>query len=468
MTAAFALALLLVLAGAGLFVYLRLRADLDEGVSANLSTRADAIQRATRGPGVPPSGAGGGQPEESFAQVLDSGGRVLDATGGVHAPPLSAAELRSAMRGPVLFERRVEGIEGTTRILARPLAGRSAASVVVVGQSLDDRNVALSGVVTSFVVGGAIAVVLASILGYALATAGVRPVEAMRRRAEHVSLTSDDERLPLPAAHDEIHRLGETLNDMLDRLRRSFDRERRFVADASHELRTPVAVIKTELEAALRTGDYGPQVRAALVAAVEECDHLAQLAEDLLVIARAGDGRLPVRSEELAVRPVLEGVREQFVDRAGQLGRAIRVDAPADLGVRADPLRLRQALGNLVDNALRHGGGEVALRARGAAGGVELEVSDEGPGFGSDISERAFERFTRGDRARTRGGTGLGMAIVRAVAEAHGGSATIAPGDRAAVRIWLPGTVPQGGAELAAPVDVAVGGGRSRSQDGLS
>ena len=121
----------------------------------------------------------------------------------------------------------------------------------------------------------------------------------MRRRAREVSLTRAGERLPLPAARDEIRRLGETLNEMLDRLQRSFERERRFVADAGHELRTPVAVVKTELEGALRTGDYGPEVREALVAAVEECDRLAQLAEDLLVVARAAEGELPVRPEEL-------------------------------------------------------------------------------------------------------------------------------------------------------------------------
>src|SRR5439155_14979406 len=172
------------------------------------------------------------------------------------------------------------------------------------------------------------------------------------------------EQLPLPRAQDEIRRLGETLNEMLDRLRRSFERERRFVADASHELRTPVAVIKTELEGALRSGDFGPEVRESLVAAVEECDHLAQLAEDLLVIARASEGELPVQREELQIRPLLEGVRERFVDRAEQQGRRIRIDADDDRRLSADPLRLRQALGNLVDNALRHGDGQVVLASR--------------------------------------------------------------------------------------------------------
>jgi signal transduction histidine kinase len=261
----------------------------------------------------------------------------------------------------------------------------------------------------------------------------------MRRRASEVSLERHGERLPLPAARDEIRRLGETLNAMLDRLRDSYERERRFVADASHELRTPVAVIKTELEGALRAGGHDPPVREALAAAVEECDHLAQLAEDLLVLARSGEGRLPVRPSELAARGLLESVRERFADRAHARGRAIRVEAADGLHLEADELRLRQALGNLVDNALRHGEGDVVLRSRAVDGTAVLEVTDSGPGFPLELGERAFERFARGDPARTRGGTGLGLAIVRAIAEAHGGSATIAAmGPGATVAISLP------------------------------
>jgi two-component system, OmpR family, sensor kinase len=230
---------------------------------------------------------------------------------------------------------------------------------------------------------------------------------------------------------------------MLDRLRRSFDRERRFVADASHELRTPVAVIRAELDAALRAGGHDEQVREALVAALEECDHLAQLAEDLLVVARAAEGELPMRRETIEVRPLLEGVRARFGDRAREHGRELRVEGGDGLRIEADDLRLRQALGNLVDNALRHGAGDVVLRARRSEvdGGVELEVADHGPGFDADLADRAFERFARGDAARTRGGTGLGLAIVRAIAEAHGGGARIVTeGPRGAtVRLWLPG-----------------------------
>jgi signal transduction histidine kinase len=441
LTATFALAMVLVLAAAGLFVYLSLRADLDEGIDAGLDSRLAVVAASGE-----TSGAAGDDAEEGFAQLLSADGRVLDAAGGARGPAVTRDELRRAAAGEeVRVDRRVPGIEGTARLLAGPadgVSGQPAGAVVVaVGQTLEERDETLAGLIASFAIGGPVAVLLASGLGYLLATAGLRPVEAMRRRAREVSLSDGGgELLPLPAARDEIRRLGETLNEMLDRLRRSFERERRFVADASHELRTPVAVIKAELEAALRAGDHDSQVRAALVAALEECDHLAQLAEDLLVVARAAEGELPVRREPVAIRPLLEGVRERFDDRARERGREIRVDGAGDLSVEADEFRLRQALGNLVDNALRYGEGEIVLSSRRPpdAAALELDVSDQGPGFEPALAERAFERFARGDEARTRGGTGLGLAIVRAIAEAHGGGAEIVAGDGAVVRIRLP------------------------------
>jgi signal transduction histidine kinase len=172
---------------------------------------------------------------------------------------------------------------------------------------------------------------------------------------------------------------------------------------------------------------------------VAECYHLAQLAEDLLVLARSGDGRLPVRPSELAAGELLEGVRTRFADRARARARGISVENADGLCLVADELRLRQALGNLVDNALRYGDGDVVLRSRAVDDAAELEVADSGRGFPPELQERAFERFTRGDSARTRGGTGLGLAIVRAIAEAHGGTASIVPdAPGATVRISLP------------------------------
>ena len=439
LTAAFALAMVVVLVAAGLFVDLRLQADLDENVDSGLETRSEAVA----GSGEASAGATGDE-EEGFAQLLGAGGDVLDATDGASAAVLTGAELARVAAGEeVHTERDVAGIEGTARLLAVPATGETAAAVVV-GQSLDDRDETLSALVAAFAIGGPIAVVLASLLGYVMAAAGLRPVEAMRSRAAGVSLERD-ERLPLPAARDEIRRLAETLNEMLDRLRRSYEREASFVADASHELRTPVAVIKTEIEAALRARP-APDVREALVAAIEECDHLAQLAEDLLVVARTAEGGVPVHPGTLEAPALLEGVRERFGDRAAERARTIVVEADAGLLLHADESRLRQALGNLVDNALRYGDGTIVLRGTGERSEVVLEVADAGSGFPPEIAGRAFERFARGDVARTRGGTGLGLAIVRAIAEAHGGRAEIvsdAPG--ATVRIVLPAAIAASG-----------------------
>jgi signal transduction histidine kinase len=432
--------MVLVLAAAALFVYLRLRADLDDAVDAGLRSRSDDTAALIRGSGAGlPEEAESrlGEAEESFTQLLTPAGRLLAASAAAQRPALTPAEAAGISPGGALLERRVAGVEGPARLLARRVPARGRPLVLVVGASLDDRDEALGGVLASFALGGAVAVLLASGVGYLLAAAGLAPVEAMRRRASRISLGRGEERLPLPGARDEIRRLGETLNDMLARLEASLERERRFVADASHELRTPLAVLKAELDAALRAGGHDTDVSESLVAAAREVDQLVQLAEDLLLIARAAGGRLPVRPEAVEVRGLLEQARERFADRARELGRAVAVDAPGELRAELDPLRIRQALGNLVENALRHGAGGIVLAARERAGAVEIDVRDEGPGFSADLAPRAFERFARGGGAtRAGGGAGLGLAIVSAIAEAHGGAAAIV--EPATVRLRLP------------------------------
>ncbi|MBA3742520.1 ATP-binding protein [Sporichthya sp.] len=437
---AFGAAMLLVLGAAAAFVYLRLRLDLDDRVDASLRSRVAAAADTGRTPTL--AGVALEDPEESFAQLISPAGQVLATVGTLRGPALTGAQTVAAGTRPLWAEADLPGVDGRVRLLARsPTSGlrsEPSAVVVVVGQSLRDRDEALAGVVTSFALGGSVALVLASGIGYLLATAGLAPVEAMRRRAREVSLLEGDEGLPLPAARDEIRRLGETLNEMLARLRGAYERESRFVADASHELRTPIAIIKTELEGALQAGDCPEVVRVALGAAVEECDRLAQLAEDLLVVARAADGQLPVRAEYLGADRLLAGLRDRFADRAERDGRVIRTEAEDGLLVWADPLRMRQVLGNLVDNALRHGDGEITVVARQVSGGVEIDVADCGPGFPAEFVPRAFERFARGDRARSSDGVGLGLAIVAAVASAHGGAASLVEGPRTVVRIRIP------------------------------
>ena len=438
LTAAFAAATLVMLIGAFLFIYLRLQADLDDRVRALLQARTHVVTQQVRGDRL--VGVALEDREESFAQLLDRRGRMLDHAGAGDRPAMARRDLRRAATSNRLVEGRVVGVDGRARMLVVRFGPPGAVRYLLVGESLRDRNDALTNVVTSFVVGGPLTVVLASLLGYALARAALAPVERMRRRAAAISELPADGRLPLPLPQDEIHRLGSTLNDMLDRLHESFERESRFVADASHELRTPIAVIKTELEGALLAQPTGADSHDALVAAVDECDRLAQLADDLLVLARTRDGRLPLRREITNIAELLAAVRDRFADRANQHLRVLVVDADPRLRWSVDPERLRQALSNLVDNALRHGQGTITLRARSTDTMLSLAVVDEGGGFPADIGPHAFQRFARGDRSRSSDGAGLGLAIVAALTTAHDGTAAIVAGDgtQTVVNISLP------------------------------
>jgi signal transduction histidine kinase len=284
-------------------------------------------------------------------------------------------------------------------------------------------------------------VLLASFAGYGLAAAALRPVEAMRRRAAVVSATEPG-MLPVPPARDEISRLAVTLNEMLSRLQAALEHERRFVADASHELRTPVALLRTELELALRRPRAPEELQLALRSALVEAERLSQLADDLLLLARTEDGSLPVRSERTDVAAVFDTVSRRFATRARESGRALRTE-PTTAVVSADPNRLEQALDNLVENALSYGAGEVTIFAEQREHSLDLHVADRGPGFNSAFLDRAFDRFSRADDARGEGGSGLGLSIVQLIAEAHGGRATASnrPGGGADVWLSLPAGV---------------------------
>ncbi|HET7509967.1 MAG TPA: histidine kinase dimerization/phospho-acceptor domain-containing protein, partial [Solirubrobacterales bacterium] len=246
------------------------------------------------------------------------------------------------------------------------------------------RSESLQDLLELLLLSGPVALVLASLAAYWVAAAALRPVEAMRARAATISAAEPGERLPVPPSHDEVARLGTTLNAMLERLGEALEHERAFVADASHELRTPLAILRTELDLALAEGRSPEQLRAALASAAEETDRLTQLAEDLLTIAQTERGELPLRLERIELREILEGVRRRFSRRAEEEGREIELDGPA-LEIRADRLRIDQAVGSVVDNALRYGAGEVSISlAASADETVEIRVRDHGPGFPPD------------------------------------------------------------------------------------
>jgi two-component system OmpR family sensor kinase len=445
----------LVLGATGVFVYLRFSAELDATINSGLRSRASDVAALVR---EADSGLGEGPhrlvaPTESFAEVLDANGHVSDSSLAVGSSDLlSSAELRRALRAPILLNRgSLPGLQDHSRLLAVPVDAKGQSGrVVVVGTSTAARNDSLGDLLQLLLVGGPVALALASLAAYGVAAAALHPVEAMRSRAAEVSAAEPDQRLPVPPTRDEVARLGTTLNEMLERLGEAFEHERAFVADASHELRTPLAILRTELELALAAGRTPGELRAALASAAEETDRLTQLTEDLLTIAQTERGVLPLRLARTDLAEALAGVKRRFSRRAEDAGRSIEA-GPAALEIEADRLRLDQAVGSMVDNALRYGAGPIEVRASAAGGRIEIHVLDRGAGFPEEFLGRAFERFSRASASNHDGGSGLGLAIVQTVARAHGGEAHAANREGGGADVWL--TLPARGAQLSSGVN---------------
>jgi two-component system, OmpR family, sensor kinase len=438
LTLAFSAVMAVVLCATGVFVYLRLGSELNHTLNDGLRAQADRLTALVRqSDSTLGSGPQLSDRDDSFAQVLDAEGDIVDASPQTgRRPLLNRSEVARANRGTIFIDRdRQPGADEPVRLLATPITVEGKRLLVVAGAS-NERDEALDKLLTQLLFGGPVALLLASLAGYALAAAALRPVESMRSQAASISVSRPGQRLTVPKPQDEISRLGKTLNAMLDRLEAAIARERRFVADASHELRTPLSLMKAELELAVRRPRSTDELTHALQSAAEETERLVQLAESLLVLARADQGQLPVRLGPHRVDEILGDVARRFSARAEQRGRLIQHDAPEELEITADRLHVERALGNLVDNALRHGDGDVRLFASHVNGRVELHVTDQGRGFPPAYLDRAFERFSSADEAHSAG-SGLGLAIVDVIARAHGGLAGAANRDGAGADVWL-------------------------------
>jgi heavy metal sensor kinase len=436
LTATFALAMAVVLAAAGFLLYNRLGTSLDRTIAQSLRARtADVsalVQQADTGLRDARLAAGNAS---GFAQVLDAHRRIFDQTPALGPTPLlTPQQLARAQRAPFTVDR------AEVRLLATPVVAQGRHLVVVVGIPLTTRDDALATLRTELLIGGPAALLLASLIGYFIAAAALRPVERMRTRAAAISANRLSERLPVAPSNDEVARLGETLNEMLGRLETALERERSFVADASHELRTPLAHLKAEVELALESPRRKDELEAALRSVASESDRLSQLAEGLLLLARVDNGALAIRREEVELDDILDGVALRFERRAGEAGRTIERDG-GGVRARVDRLRIEQALGNLIENSVRYGAGAIHVSASQQADWLELHVADEGPGFPAGFAPHAFERFSRADVSRSSGGAGLGLAIVAAVAQAHGGTATAANASGGGARVSI--RVPQ-------------------------
>jgi heavy metal sensor kinase len=431
LTVLYVLVLAGIIAALTAFVVTRLGSDLTAETDRRLQDAAAQIAPAYRAEGpaefhdttrtVLPTARN----EPAGAQILGPDGRVALHEGArlTAAPLVDHRTLTRALAGETaLASRRLGRPAQHVRLVAAPAAWRGRRQVLVAVESLEEVDHATHRALMLLVIGGGGALVLVALGGWWIARRALRPVDRMATRAEEIGIDDLSQRIAVPRVNDELAHLARTLNAMLDRLQDGVQARERLVADASHELRAPLAAMRAELEVSLAQDRLEEPARTALECARDDAVRLSRIVDNLLTLARVDGGRL-----ELLVTP--QDLSE-LAERAARAQRAAAAERHVDVVIAGDDVvaevdgdRLEQVLTNLLDNAIRHSpaGSRVRLDIRRDAARTEITVADDGPGIPPNERDRVFERFSRRDPARPRGGAGLGLAICREIVDAHGG-----------------------------------------------
>ena len=396
-----------------LALYHDLTGEVSAAITTELRIRADDVAHDVEVPGVV-------RARPVIAQVLTTTGETLFPPGA--EPLLTAKEVAAATRHQLVVDGPIPGVGTHARLLARPVrTGRYGPVVVAAATTTEPLERARDRLRLILGVAGPALIATTALVAWLLARAALRPVRRMARDAATISLHERGRRLPEPPGRDEIAELGITLNQMLSRIEASIAHERAFIDDASHELRSPIAVARGELELAaqdLRDPVDLDAARAGVDSALEETNRLARITEDLLTLARVDAGQLPPGT---AACDLLSAARAAADRLPGAAGIEVR---GAPVTVQADPIWIDRIFTNLITNAAHYARHRILVEVTRRDGLAVLVVADDGPGFPDLLLPRAFDRFVRGDGGRgARGGTGLGLAIVASLAGALGGQA---------------------------------------------
>jgi two-component system OmpR family sensor kinase len=392
--------------------------QLDGAMANDLSGRYDDLSAAVSGRDLR------AMADDPLAQLYSADGTLVAGSRGLRDRRLlTTAQVEAVDHQQTISAELPVGVHQTVADV-RILAGTTRGYVLAVAARSDvvdnagGRQLVVLALAAPLLIAGLAAA------GWVIVRATLRPVGLLSREAAAISSLDGERRLPAVEGDDEIARLAATLNQMLGRLQVAFTRERAFVDDASHELRTPLAVLRGEIELALGALDDPEELEQSLRAAKTQAERLSRLAEDLLLLARDRDGTLAVNRQPV---DLLDLVRSE----AASLGPALGLDITSTgepMVVDADPSRLRQVLANLASNSAAARATHVQVSLRRDHGDAVLSWADDGLGFPSALLSSAFERFVRGDTARTETGAGLGLSIVRAIVAAHGGTVSVGNG----------------------------------------
>ena len=415
-------------------------AETEQGLLPETSDQPIIVHEVT--PGRAPSFAR----LDRLVQIIDDTGHPLarSANLGKASLPAPPSLLADLAEGRIVFETLHGFGDEPVRMVAVPISGHGRVRGIQVAGSLDDVNKVVRSASVLFVIMGVALILAVGLAGASLTQRVFRAIDNVVQRARRIGEANLSERLPHPGTRDEIGRLVDTLNAMLDRLERGFESQRRFTADASHELRSPLSRLRTEMEVALRRPRDRTEYVETLQSCLEEVDRLTALVEELLTLARldAGHERRPV--ERVALDRIIAEVAQRFEGPARE--RGVRIDTQIGESVMAaigrGPASL--VLANLIDNAVKFSpsGGAVTVSVLESDAEAVVTVTDEGPGIRHEELPHVFERFYRGQAARASltPGVGLGLALSQAIVRAHGGriEAFNPPGRGAAFTVRLP------------------------------
>lgn len=425
----------------------RTKARLEDSIVSAAETRALDVAALAEAGGLPDMILSSSA--EQHVQVVEDGTVVAGTFALDELPPITDLELAPGAEIVLdLPESVFEEIEESTGLIedegpyvvaGRGYRGPGGDGTVLVASSIDAAATAVNALQPLLWVGWPVTVAAVGATVWFLTGWALRPVEAMVEEAEEISAAELDRRLPVPRASDEVQHLATTLNQMLGRLEAATDRQRQFVSDASHELKTPLATLRTMLEVAADDPDFS-EWGSLLAGLRRENERMDSLVADLLTLARF-DERAPMSTrEDVDLDQVIGRVSEQ----TARLFPSVEVDTTGIEAVRVagDGRALERLFTNLGANAARHATATVGFSCRAEDGLVRAWVSDDGPGIPVADRERVFDRFVRLDEARDRpvGGTGLGLAVARAIARSHGGDVRVVDSPRGAtIEVELPG-----------------------------
>ncbi len=401
----------------------------------------------------------GRQPTAKFIQLLDRSGNIGGKSLNLRNKrlPVSYKALQNAAKGVITYETK-EVFGEPLRIITYPVKrkGTGIHSIVQVATSLSGVKETLTQLLFILFSIVPLALIIASIGGIFLANKVLKPINEINRITREITSKNLELRVPKPATHDELSQLVETINGMIQRLEESFKQIQQFTADASHELKTPLTILKGEAELALRKERPPEEYRAYLRSSLEEINRMTRLVQDLLVLSRADTGRLALHREPINLATLINSCFDQCRFLVEDRDVQLTYHCQADAWVIGDKYRLKQMLFNLVENAIKYSKqkGKVVISTAQNGKFVNLLVKDEGVGIDSKDIPYIFDRFYRVDKSRSReaGGTGLGLSICKWIAEAHGGRITVqsTPGLGSCFTVWLP--------KSQAPSNVAEGG----------